>query len=60
MSFTEVQDTDRLVLVQLDYPSLLNACQVDVYMNSICRDDYFWMVKSITTSSLEQRAAKRE
>ena len=45
MSFTEVQDTDRLLLVQLNYRSLLNACQVDAYLNSICRDDHFWMLK---------------
>ena len=45
MAFTGVRDTDILTLLNLDYSSLLSACRVNVYLNSICQDDYFWRLK---------------
>jgi hypothetical protein len=40
-----IEDVDRLILLDLDYRSLLAACTSDSYTNNICRDDYFWRQK---------------
>ena len=45
MSLTGSPDTDIEVLLNLDYPDLLNVCQIDSYLNSLCRRDDFWRRK---------------
>lgn len=40
-----IEDVDRLILLELDYRSLLAACTSDSYTNKICRNDYFWRQK---------------
>jgi hypothetical protein len=40
-----VEDVDRLILLDLDYRSLLKACSTDQYTNKICQDDFFWRQK---------------
>jgi len=42
-----IEDVDRLVLLNLDYRSLLAACTSDHYTNRICQDDFFWQQKVI-------------
>jgi hypothetical protein len=39
------EDVDRLILLDLDYQSLLRACSTDQYTNKICQDDFFWRQK---------------
>jgi hypothetical protein len=39
------EDVDRLILLELDYQSLLRACSTDQYTNKICQDDFFWRQK---------------
>jgi hypothetical protein len=34
------------VLLNLDYPDLLRACQTHRHLNSICQDEYFWRAKT--------------
>jgi hypothetical protein len=43
--YTGVRDVDRLILLNLDYKSLLAACSTDSHTNKICRDDFFWRQK---------------
>lgn len=33
------------VLLNLDYPSLLSVCRLNVSTNLMCRDDYLWQLK---------------
>lgn len=40
-----VSDVDRLILLDLDYRSLLAACTSDPFTNKICQDDFFWRQK---------------
>lgn len=44
---TGVQDVDRLILLDLDYKSLIAACSSDQYTNKICQNDFFWQQKVI-------------
>lgn len=40
-----VKDVDTLILLDLDYKSLLAACSTEQYTNKICQDDFFWRQK---------------
>jgi len=40
-----IRDTDKEILLRLDYESLLNACATDTYIRSFCTNDYFWKDK---------------
>src|SRR5665648_1245204 len=46
MSFSQLP-LERVVdiLLDLDDSSLGRTCQTDAYVNSICRDDWFWRLK---------------
>ena len=46
-TFTGVPEVDEKILLGLDYPSLLNACSTNIYVNSICLNDSFWREKLI-------------
>ena len=48
-----VEDVDRLILLDLDYRSLLAACSSDPYTNRICQDDFFWQQKVLKDMGLE-------
>lgn len=42
LSLTNVRELDRLVLLELDDPSLARACQANRWLQQICSDDLFW------------------
>jgi len=44
-NLTELLDTDRLILLELDYNSLKSACSTSRYLDKICQDDNFWTMK---------------
>jgi hypothetical protein len=41
-SFTKVTELDRELLLNLPYPDLIQACQVDQNTQEICKDPTFW------------------
>lgn len=45
--FTGNKDVDYKIMMELDDESLLNFCQTDRYIKSICEDDNFWLRRSI-------------
>jgi len=45
MSLTSVPELDFEILLNMDLPELLNMCQSNLYLNSICNNDYFWQMK---------------
>ena len=45
LHLTGIDEIDMLVLLELDYRSLLNACQTNRQLNRICSADYFWRRK---------------
>jgi hypothetical protein len=44
-AFTGVRDVDVRILADLDDVSLNNACQVNTYVRSICKDERLWIEK---------------
>ena len=40
--FTGLKDTDKVILLELKYPDLVNACEYDDFTKSICNDENFW------------------
>ena len=44
-AFTGVHDIDIGILVNLDDVSLNNACQVNAYVRSLCKDKRLWIEK---------------
>jgi hypothetical protein len=40
-----VTDVDQLILLNLNYRSLMTACSTDRYTNKICQDNLFWRRK---------------
>jgi hypothetical protein len=55
---TGVEDVDRLILLDLDYRSLITACISDQYTNRICQDDFFWQQKVIRDMGQEVMKSK--
>lgn len=45
MSLTGVPEVDFQLLLQMALPELFRICQTNLYLNSICNDDYFWQMK---------------
>lgn len=46
MNFTGVPEVDLNILLKLDLPDLLSTCRSNVYLWSLCSDDYLWLLKS--------------
>ena len=46
------------ILLQADYPSIINACQADPRFFKICRQPYFWQEKAILDFSINPVAFK--
>lgn len=42
LGFTGMKDTDKLILLELKYPDLVNACEYDTFITDICKDKDFW------------------
>lgn len=42
MSFTGQKDIDYKIMMDLDDRSLLNFCQTDQYVSTLCKNDDFW------------------
>lgn len=42
VGFTGLKDTDKVILLKLKYPDLVNACEYDDFTKSICNDENFW------------------
>jgi len=40
--FTNIPDIDRVLLLSLPYPDLLQACQVNRVVQAMCSDPHFW------------------
>jgi hypothetical protein len=51
----DLPEIDQQILLNLDYQSLMNACQV---FPKICLDDYFWQQKVISDFGTEVSALK--
>lgn len=53
--FSGIKDVDMMILLNLTDYELTRVCQVNKYVNSICKDDNFWLKRILQTaqSSLE-------
>ena len=45
VTFTGIKDTDLLILMQLDDKSLLQTCKVNMYVNTLCKNEDFWKIR---------------
>lgn len=46
-SFTGLPSTDVMILEQLSDEDLLSTCMVNHYVNDLCRNEYFWMRRTV-------------
>ena len=47
LGITENRDVDMMILEKLDDPELANVCSLNSHINSTCRDENFWMKRTM-------------
>lgn len=44
-TFTKIKDLDIKILLELSYADLVSKCQINKYLNSLCKDNNLWRQK---------------